>query len=110
MAWEHIDKIFPLGFMVDPDNNILTNQDIINNNFPVVTSIMYGYARKMVYKQEEWGWGQNGEFGIVTQYDVENTVPHVDNISPFNTYGQTMLYDYLTLNNIDAEALQEPFI
>lgn len=66
MAWEHANQVFPLGFIVDPNDNIVTVQDMVNNNLPVVSSIMYHYARKMIYKQEEWAWGENGEFGIGT--------------------------------------------
>lgn len=96
--------------MVDPYNNIITNNDIIQNQLPVVSSIMYYNARNIVYKQEEWAWGEDGEFGIATQFDLENSVPHVENISPFNTFGNIMLYDYITLNDIDVEELKEPFI
>ena len=59
----------------------------------------------MIYKQEEWAWGQDGEFGIGVQYDVNDIVEHPYGVCPLNVYGMTMLYDYLALHDI---ALKDP--
>ena len=110
MAWEQINTIFPLGFMIDKNDNVLYNNDIIQNEIPVVSNVMYHQARNMTYRQEEWAWGKDGEFAIGVQFDLENSVPHVNGINPFNTYGSSMLYNYLTMNDIDVTELFEPYM
>lgn len=105
MEWNDIDKIFPNGFAITPENQILKVSDIKANKMPVVSSILPYYARNMIYKIEEWAWGKNGEFGIASQYDITKMQSHVNDTCPLNVYGMTMLNDYITLNDINLDEL-----
>ena len=100
MAWEHIDIIFPTGYMTTATGVTLTNQDIINNQLQVVSSIRNYCSRGMFYKEEEWVWGANGEFAIITKFDALNLIPHVDGIAPLNVYGNMMVRQFLNEHNI----------
>ena len=103
MAWEHINTIFPIGYMTASNGDVLTNQDIINNQLQVVSSIRNYCSRGMFYKEEEWVWGANGEFAIITKFDALNLVPHVDDIAPLNVYGNMMVRQFLNEHNIEFE-------
>ena len=100
MAWEHINKIFPTGSIYTSADIFLTNQDIVNNKLKTVSSYRTYVSRNMVYKQEQWVWGEDGEFAIISTFDALNLVPHVDNISPLNVYGNIMIKKFLDDNNI----------
>lgn len=100
MAWDNADIIFPQGVVVTPDNMIVDVETLRNSNLEVITSLRNYNARKMIYRQDEWAWGKNGEFAIGTRFDTLNAIPHIENTSPLSVYGMAMLLDYINLNNI----------
>lgn len=107
MAWELAEKNFPQEIVVAPNNDIFTIEDLHKNNLNVISSIMVYYARNMVWKEEEWAWGKDGEFGIGTKYDALQISSKATGVSPLNVYGATMLYDYINLNQIDLDKNKE---
>ena len=103
MAWEHINTIFPIGYIETVQQGILTNKQIVDKKLKMVSAMRSYASRGMFYKQEEWAWGENGEFAVITKFDAMSLTPHVDNINPLNIYGSLMVRQFLDDNGLTVE-------
>ena len=93
MAWDNINQIFPSGYIITKQGDYFTNAEVIAYQFKTLSAFRNYRTRNMVTKQEEYIWGDNGEFALKTN-NVLNFFPHVNNVAPLNVYGMGMLKDY----------------
>ena len=103
LAWELIEKIYPLGRDFNnigfADANFLRE----NSNIEIVTCTDNKVARDMIIQTITYTFTKDNQFSSNIDYDICFTAPHVDPLAyPLNVYGMAMVQDY---NNYYGEAL-----
>lgn len=102
MAWEHAKTVFPNGYTT-PSGKVITAEQLQKSkNIHVLSQQTTAYAREMVTQIMTQIWGENGEYAEGIDYDIYAAVPHPDpNCRPLSVYGQSMVNNFLYLNDID---------
>ncbi len=91
MSWEKINEMFPLGYTVAGDS--VPIEEIIKNNYDVVTGERNYMARDMKVAEERIEWYKNNTIERTRPYDLvhPNDQPYYH--SCLNVYGKRMLID-----------------
>ena len=112
MAWDNADVIFPEGYAVLPDGTTINNEDLKESGIKTISRGSSLMARKMVVQNATTLWGDNGEYALITEYELNNYFPELElDVSPLSLYGKAMLLDHLTQNDIYLEKYNnKPFL
>ncbi len=105
--WENAEKIFPSG--TTPDKQ-LTIEQLKQINPPYYTFPFETLARNMVISKKKYVWGNQGEFALIEDYNLQNLLPHPEIDSALNVYGQHMIVDYLYLKHLTLDEIKEHIV